>query len=376
MPFSFPSSPTTGQTTSTQNGRKYRYAGNNVWELDVGTGEDTALRAFFVPPAPTGLTATAGNAQVSLSWTAPTVLAQTPITDYAVQFSSNGGSTWTTFSDGTSTATAAAVTGLTNGTAYVFRVAAVNGVGTGSYTAASGSVTPAPGPTDANFSSVALLLHMDGSGSTFVDSSGTPKTITAAGNATQTTDQSKFGGKSLYVDGSGDSIETAINGVSSLSFSTVEHTVEFWFRTSSTRQYACLFYRGRQVEAAYDYVININNVTATSGDIYLFSLGLGGSALGSSIDGLNDNQWHHLAICRDSGNVLRMYIDGVQRASMTFNMTETHSNSSDSIIRIGRDGALTSRDFAGYIDDLRISRVCRYPGGTTFTPPTAAFPDA
>jgi hypothetical protein len=107
-----------------------------------GGGEDATLRAFFLPPAPTSLTASAGNAQATLSWTAPTVLAQTPITDYVVQFSSNSGSTWTTFSDGTSTATSATVTGLTNGTGYVFRVAAVNGVGTGAYASATSSVTP------------------------------------------------------------------------------------------------------------------------------------------------------------------------------------------------------------------------------------------
>lgn len=347
-----------------------------VWTLREVENSRRLGEWATVPDSPTGVVGTAGNEQVSLSWIAPSSNGGAPITDYIVQFRLASASTWETFSDGTSTATSATVTGLTNGSAYVFRVAAVNNVGTGAYAAAASSVTPASGPTDPNFSSVALLLHMDGSGSTFVDSSGTPKTITASGNATQSSDQSKFGGESAYFDGSGDSIQTAINGVSSLSFSTVEHTVEFWFRTSSTRQYACLFYRGRQVEAAYDYVINVNNVSASSGDIYLFSLGLGGSALGSSIGGLNDNQWHHLAICRDSGNVLRMYIDGVQRASMTFNMTESYSSNSDSIIRVGRDGALTDRDFAGYIDDLRISRVCRYPGGTAFTPPTAAFPDA
>ena len=145
MPFNFPSLPTTGQT-STQNGRSYTWSGY-AWQLTPasgggGSGEDSLLRALFIPPAPTSLTATGGNAQVSLSWTAPTVLAQTPITDYLVQSSTNSGSTWTTFSDGTSTATSATVTGLTNGTAYVFRVAAVNGVGTGAYTAATDSVTP------------------------------------------------------------------------------------------------------------------------------------------------------------------------------------------------------------------------------------------
>ena len=96
-----------------------------------------------VPGTPTSLSATAGNAQVSLAWTAPADNGGTAITDYAVQFSSDSGATWSTFADGTSSATSATVTGLTNGTAYVFRVAAINAAGTGAYTAASSSVTPA-----------------------------------------------------------------------------------------------------------------------------------------------------------------------------------------------------------------------------------------
>src|SRR5262249_51753237 len=43
----------------------------------------------------------------------------------------------------TSTTTACTATGLTNGTAYFFKVAAINAVGTGSYSAASSSATPA-----------------------------------------------------------------------------------------------------------------------------------------------------------------------------------------------------------------------------------------
>ena len=111
-------------------------------DLVIDCGEPLAL-----PSAPTALTATAGNAQVSLSWSAPASNGGIAITDYVVQFSSNDGSTWNTFADGTSTATSATVTGLTNGTAYVFRVAAVNAIGTGAYTAASSSVTPTAAPT-------------------------------------------------------------------------------------------------------------------------------------------------------------------------------------------------------------------------------------
>ncbi|NDD05142.1 MAG: hypothetical protein EB078_09555, partial [Proteobacteria bacterium] len=61
------------------------------------------------------------------------------------QVSSNGGSSWGTAVLTNSTSASATVTGLTNGTAYVFKVAGVNGVGTGSYSSASSSVTPNEG---------------------------------------------------------------------------------------------------------------------------------------------------------------------------------------------------------------------------------------
>jgi hypothetical protein len=144
MPLSFPASPTVGQT-STQNGRQYTWTGF-AWELAASAGAADSRWDLFLPAAPTGLTVTEGNAQASLSWTAPTgVIAQAPITDYREQFSTDNGTTWTTFTAAASTATSATVTGLTNGTAVRFRVAAVNGVGVGAYTAASSSVTPIAG---------------------------------------------------------------------------------------------------------------------------------------------------------------------------------------------------------------------------------------
>jgi titin len=106
-----------------------------------GGGTDSLLRSIFVPPPPTSVTATAGNGQASVSWTAPTgVIAQAPVTDYTVQYSGDGGSTWTTFTREASATTSGTVTGLSAG-AYLFRVAAVNAIGTGSYSAASSSVT-------------------------------------------------------------------------------------------------------------------------------------------------------------------------------------------------------------------------------------------
>jgi predicted phage tail protein len=91
------------------------------------------------PAAPTGLAATAGNTQATLSWTAASN-GGSNITDYLIEYSTDN-STWSTFADGTSTATSATVTGLTNGTLYYFRVSAINAVNT-SAASSTASTTP------------------------------------------------------------------------------------------------------------------------------------------------------------------------------------------------------------------------------------------
>ncbi|MGA1260226.1 MAG: fibronectin type III domain-containing protein, partial [Ilumatobacteraceae bacterium] len=104
-------------------------------------------RARWTPPAPEApssprdLTVIAGVGQANLSWNAPTQNGGSDVTDYVVEFSSDGASSWNTFDDGVSTALTATVTGLTNGTTYSFRVSAANSVGVG---AASGSATAVP----------------------------------------------------------------------------------------------------------------------------------------------------------------------------------------------------------------------------------------
>ena len=91
---------------------------------------------------PTGLTTGRGSSQISLAWTAPAADGGSAITNYTVQYSSNSGAAWATFTHAASPTASILVTGLTNGTAYVFRVAAVNAAGTGGYTAASAAITP------------------------------------------------------------------------------------------------------------------------------------------------------------------------------------------------------------------------------------------
>jgi titin len=92
-----------------------------------------SLTPYITPGTPLNLGATAGSALVTLSWTAPASDGGSQITDYTVQYAVSGSGSWSTFSDGTSTATSATVTGLSNATTYDFRVAAVNAAGTGGY---------------------------------------------------------------------------------------------------------------------------------------------------------------------------------------------------------------------------------------------------
>jgi hypothetical protein len=166
--LSFPASPTVGQTYSA-NGRTWSWTGY-AWEFVAASSSDSRWD-LFLPSAPTGLTVTAGNAQATLSWTAPTgVIAQAPIQDYTVQFKPSGGA-FQTFTRAASTTASQVVTGLTNGTAYVFRVAAVNGVGVGAYSAASSSVTPAEFAPSA-ISGLQLWLDASDAGTLFDATSG------------------------------------------------------------------------------------------------------------------------------------------------------------------------------------------------------------
>jgi large repetitive protein len=104
----------------------------NVTGVDV-TAQD--FDAAKKPGAPRGVAAKAGDAQVTVSFKAPTSNGGSPITAYTV-----------TSSPGHITVHGAGspitVTGLTNGTAYTFTAKATNAAGTGPASIKSNKVTP------------------------------------------------------------------------------------------------------------------------------------------------------------------------------------------------------------------------------------------
>ena len=96
-----------------------------------------------VPQAPAVLSAVAGEGLATVHWLPPSGDGGTPVTGYVVTpFDGAVAQTAQTFA---STATTQTVTGLVDGRTYTFRVAAVNGVGTGPQSEPSVPVTPSAG---------------------------------------------------------------------------------------------------------------------------------------------------------------------------------------------------------------------------------------
>ena len=109
--------------------------------IDLGDGDElykatkvNSYRYATVPDAPANLATAPLDNAVRLTWTAPANNGGSPITDYVIQYSADGGITWSIYSHIASTSTTVTIPFLTP-TTYTFRVAAVNAIGTGAYSA-------------------------------------------------------------------------------------------------------------------------------------------------------------------------------------------------------------------------------------------------
>lgn len=227
---------------------------------------------------------------------------------------------------------------------------------------------------DPNFASVTLLLHCDGTNgsTTITDSSSSPATCTANNGAAISTTQSKFGGASLFLDGTNDVVTT--NRDNTASIGTGAFTLECWIRATGAQT-------GRMISA---------QVAGTTNPVIAFRVDSGGSltfiirnnagtgllVLTSStgLVAMNDTQWYHAAATRDGSNNVNIWLDGSSVASSTSSTNPSGGGNWCIGNQFGTAGG-AAEYFKGYIDDVRITPgVCRYTG--TFTPPTAAFPNS
>jgi len=180
-------------------------------------------------------------------------------------------------------------------------------------------------------------------------------TFTAQNGAQLSTAQQKFGTASLLLDGVDDSVVSD----QTYNFGSNVFTVDMWVRPASGTQDEVFFdSRDSTSNDAIALRQANDNLLVLRGNVTLFNINNVFSA----------NTWVHIAVARGNpfSNTYSVYVNGTKEGSTTFGVTATAAD-----IHIGSDFN-GSNNWAGYIDELRISDIDRY-SGTSFTAPSTPY---
>jgi hypothetical protein len=240
---------------------------------------------------------------------------------------------------------AAWVTGSTTFTPGVRK----NGIGSNGVAWETPETTLRPqGGVDPNFSSVSLLLHLEGTNgsTTFTDSGPLGLSLTRTGSAAISTSQSAVGGSSLSVPDTSSGLNLPANAALTLSGDfTIEWRARHSNLTGKQQYFANL--TGTNVQIAYQ-----NGLFFFPPDVV--------RSLTMAV-----NTWAALAISR-SETTLYWFKDGALLGSVT---DSSNYNLSQGMVSYQSGG------IAGFMDEIRITKgVCRYTA--SYTVATGPFPDA
>ena len=202
------------------------------------------------------------------------------------------------------------------------------------------------------------LLHFDGANNStvFTDSSLFNQTVSVVtGTPKISTDMSKFGGSSLYLDGSS-SIKIPNNA--NLNLGTGVFTIEFWFYLLSLPISEAMFLQ--KFGSPRQQISIYSSGELSSGFLY-------GTLTSTTV--ITTGAWYHVAVVRETTNgVIKQYINGVHEGGTAGGGGGSVDNAGDLTIGSGFSG---SNGVTGYIDEFRYRKEAVYT--TNFTPPTAPF---
>ena len=222
---------------------------------------------------------------------------------------------------------------------------------------------------DAFFSSVFLLLSMDGTNGsqTITDTSGSPKTVTARGSAAISTAQSRFGGASCFCGGSG-SYLTAPHPV----LGENDFVIEAWLNFTSIPSGYATLWAGRATTGGYGgacLVSNSGSLEYFIANSFAFSWQIAGGQAGLS---LSAGTWQHIALVRN-GSAITAYKNGVAGSSVSIGSSSIGVNGSQMSLMAG--SAAGGQEVTGYVDEFRFTvGTNRGYTGSTIPVPSQAFP--
>jgi hypothetical protein len=212
--------------------------------------------------------------------------------------------------------------------------------------------TPSTVPFDDDVNTL-LLVHADGTdGDTvFYDDNGyrAPSGMVSVSDAVITTSESKFGTRSLLLDGPNNTDQRlqAYDGAKDVD--TGDYTLECFVKLNANNITQAVTYIGDHAH----YIAN----TGVMG-YYHDSATLGTTTV-------TTNTWHHVAWVRTNGEV-KMYLNGTLQATRT-GQTDVLPTT---LLTIGSQ-TNTGQRLNGYIDEYRFSPIARYT--SNFTAPTTKF---
>ena len=216
---------------------------------------------------------------------------------------------------------------------------------------------------DLDFAKVSALLHFDGAdgATTFIDSSGSPKTVTGLGTAAISTAQSVFGGSSLLSTGGG----VTIPDDAGFDVATGDFSIEIRLRPTSFASAGIIVNKALGTGSDYPF-----QAYATTGGEIVFRSYSGATELFSITTSsvLSVNTWASVQLNR-SGSTFRVLVDGVQVGSASY-AGSLPSNSYAVSICAYSDNAYP---FLGYSEEFRFTKGLAR-NVTTYTPSAAPFP--
>ena len=216
------------------------------------------------------------------------------------------------------------------------------------------------GIVDPYWSDVMFLMHMDGTGSSFIDEKGAVVSV-AAGSPTLDTANKVLGSASASIPLSA---KLSTPSKTAYNFGTNNFTMEAFIKVAAHKESTTI--AGRANAGSGWGPINWYFQLSGAGKIRL-SVSNGTAAWRpTGLTTVSTGAWHHIAVVRE-GTTVSYYIDGILDTSFANVTMSFEASGANGELSVGGDNAIN-------IDELRLTKnVARYT--SNFTVPSAAYPN-
>ena len=353
------------QAYVTANNKLYFYTGSG-WYLIATVQND----------APSAITGVDGSYSLAIDGTATTITAvSTDPEGFSLTwaYTASGLGSIAAVSQADNVFTVTPSTDAANAGSFTLTISATDGI--------NGAVSTIPSfslqfsITNTKYTALSVKATATGSNQTFDDASTSNHTIAAGGNVTASTfSPYRHGGYSLRFENSAtddNNIKFDNTTGSGAVAASGEFCIETWVKftvnapAASSTNARIFASNGSGGNAADNLQFIIEYSGSYTGAVTMYSNGYIYQA-NSTPEVINDDQWHHLAVTRDSSNNLRWFVDGslittIASNTTTFQFEET---------RLGKSGGAAG--VSCYTGDTRDTRVVIGSSvyESAFTPPT------